>query len=724
MPAQTPTVTELKHRYRNGERHFAGMNLKGASLRGMNLRDIDLTGADLSHSDLRGTNFTNAKLVRANLNGAKTGTLRYWVLPKLLVAWILTGLSSFLSTCIWIYFALQLVNPYGADSPTSTVSGDLLVGITGLGILIGFLLFTYYQGISASLRLAIAAFAIAGAVASGLLFIVVGLSGFLFTFSVIFAFVFVFVVTFAGTVAVAVAGHVAGKGAIAIAGITAVAFAIVGAFVMGLSSGNPIKGVFTVSIAVAVILITLIPSYQLSHRALKGDPRDQVVRTIAVWCASLGGTQFRGADLTDANCSQATLKGAHLYGATLTRTNLHLAKQVNLARLGKTILSDFAVQDLLITLRGAGKSYIGCNLKGAYLAGADLADANFTEADLSQATLEGADLQRVNFTKTQGLHTQFRQANLTGACLESWNINSTTQLDGAICDYVYLLNQQQERRPQSGTFAPGEFTKLFEEVLDTIDLIFRNGIDWKAFIQTFRQVQVQQEGAEIAIQSIENKGDGVVVVKLNAAPGLDKTAVHQSFMSGYQTAFQEAEERYKAQLHAKDEQIQDYRQQNANMQEVVKLLAARPINVDVQAIAESKTVQGNDQSQNFNVQGNFNINAQNSVVNLRDISGQVSNQISQLSAAAPTDSPTLKDLLTQLQAAIEADSELGEDEKAEALTEVGELAKAAQKPQEGTMQKLAKRSINVLKGMAAALSETSQFVVASKELLPLILSLF
>jgi uncharacterized protein YjbI with pentapeptide repeats len=262
------------------------------------------------------------------------------------------------------------------------------------------------------------------------------------------------------------------------------------------------------------------------------------------------------------------------------------------------------VQNLLITLRGSSQSYVGLNLKGAHLSGADLADADFTEADLSNATLEGATLERANLTKTQALGANFHQTILTGATLEAWNIDSTTNLEGAICDYVYLLRNQQERRPNSGSFAPGDFTKLFQEVLDTIDLIFQNGVDWKAFVRTFNDVQEQYDNTDLAVQAIENKGDGVVVVKLHAAPDADKPAIHQSFTEIYQLALQEAEARYKAQLDAKDDQIADYRQQSANMQEVVKLLAQRPINVDVKATAESKAMQGNDNSRNISIGGN------------------------------------------------------------------------------------------------------------------------
>jgi uncharacterized protein YjbI with pentapeptide repeats len=331
-----------------------------------------------------------------------------------------------------------------------------------------------------------------------------------------------------------------------------------------------------------------------AKRALKSDPRDRFIHAISVWFASWGGTKLIGANLTDADFSQATLKSAHLYQAKLIRTRFHLAKKVNLARLDKTILAKFHVRSLLITLRGNQQPYAGLNLKGASLIGADLADADFTEADLSQATLEGATLERANLTKTQALGTCFHQAILTGAILEAWNIDSTTHLDGAICDYVYLLHNHQERRPNSGTFGPGEFTKLFQEVLDTIDLIFRDGADWKAFMHTLKQVQVKYDNADLAVQSIENKGDGVVVVKLNAAPGADKPAIHESFTEIYQLAFKEAEAQYKAQLNAKDSEIQIYRQQSADVMEILKLQAQRPI--INQATAESKAMQGDDRS--------------------------------------------------------------------------------------------------------------------------------
>ena len=155
-----------------------------------------------------------------------------------------------------------------------------------------------------------------------------------------------------------------------------------------------------------------------------------------------------------------------------------------------------------------------------------------------------------------------------------------------------------------------------------------------------------------------------------------------------------------------------------------KILSARPINIDVKAIAESKAMHGNDQSQNLSVQGNFTINAQNSVVSLREISGRVSNQINHLSTNVDSAQLSIKDLLAQLQQAIETDLELGDGEKTEALEEVGELAAAAQNPQEGSMQKIAKGAMNSLKGIAAGLSNASKLAVACKDLFPLLKTIF
>ncbi len=82
-------------------------------------------------------------------------------------------------------------------------------------------------------------------------------------------------------------------------------------------------------------------------------------------------------------------------------------------------------------------------------------DRHFVRANLRGSSLRGLNLRDINLS----------QADLTGTCLKAWNIDSTTQLAGARCDYVYLLGHHQERRPNSGHFQPGEFTKTNHPIL-------------------------------------------------------------------------------------------------------------------------------------------------------------------------------------------------------------------------------------------------------------------
>jgi uncharacterized protein YjbI with pentapeptide repeats len=109
------------------------------------------------------------------------------------------------------------------------------------------------------------------------------------------------------------------------------------------------------------------------------------------------------------------------------------------------------------------------NLRNTLFKEAELIKANLKSADLQEANLEGADLSganlsEANLTRTQALKSNFEGATLTGACIEDWNINSETNLKDVICDYVYLKEGKQERRPRNPNknFAPGGFTKLFQ----------------------------------------------------------------------------------------------------------------------------------------------------------------------------------------------------------------------------------------------------------------------
>ncbi|PMB15556.1 pentapeptide repeat-containing protein [Fischerella thermalis] len=268
------------------------------------------------------------------------------------------------------------------------------------------------------------------------------------------------------------------------------------------------------------------------------------------------------ADLSRANLSEVNLSGAKLTWADLSYTNLSKADlsraDLSYANLSKADLSraNFS-RAFLVEANFSSANLSKADLSEANLSKAFLVEANLNEADLSSANLSCADLSRAKLSRTElyiirALGTNFTAANFTGACLENWHTNSDTNLTNVICDYVYLQRGQQERRPSSGNFAPGEFTKLFQKSLETLDLIFRNGIDWDAFAYSFKKVEVENQGAQLDVQSIEKKGDGILVVRVAVSPDADKAKIHSEFMQGYEFATKVLEAQYQARLEEKN----------------------------------------------------------------------------------------------------------------------------------------------------------------------------
>jgi hypothetical protein len=105
------------------------------------------------------------------------------------------------------------------------------------------------------------------------------------------------------------------------------------------------------------------------------------------------------------------------------------------------------------------------------------------------------------------------------------------------------------------------------------------------------------------------------------------------------------------------------------------------------------------------------------------ISGSVTNTINQLPASSDPNNPGIKELLTQLQAAIEAEAALPDEDKAEALEQVKTLAEAGQKPEDNLLQKAAKTSIKILKGTIASIPDATKLVESCSKIIPAIASL-
>ena len=214
----------------------------------------------------------------------------------------------------------------------------------------------------------------------------------------------------------------------------------------------------------------------------------------------------------------------------------------------------------------------------------DFNSAKLSGANLEGAILDGAILKDAILRQVLALVTNFKSATLTGACIEDWNINTETNLEGVICDYIYLKRDKQERRPSdpNRNFAPGEFTKLFQQALETVDLIFLDGIDWKAFLFSLKELQDEYGEENVGIQAIERKSGSAFVVRIEVPPDANKAEIESRAKESYETDLKVLEAQYRAELkgldaHHKDEIISLRKEHNTQILELAKLAARTPI---------------------------------------------------------------------------------------------------------------------------------------------------
>ena len=268
---------------------------------------------------------------------------------------------------------------------------------------------------------------------------------------------------------------------------------------------------------------------------------------------------LRAVSLDGSMFNNALMKGAMLNGSSLKSTDLRNAD-----------LRDIDLRDV--------------DLRSADLRGADLRGADLSALDLSEFDFSGTDLRGANLSKAQALGTVFRAAKFTGACLEDWNINAFTELDSVSCEYIYLKRDRSARRPREGIFSDGEFTALFQKAIDTIDLIFADGINWQAFFISFQEMR-QQYNDTLEIQAIEKKSGNSFVIRMEVPAELDKTSIEQAAKSKYDNKLKILEATYKETLKAKDIEIESIKRANTNMLEIARILASRPINIKANATA-------------------------------------------------------------------------------------------------------------------------------------------
>ncbi|WGV26983.1 pentapeptide repeat-containing protein [Halotia branconii] len=254
------------------------------------------------------------------------------------------------------------------------------------------------------------------------------------------------------------------------------------------------------------------------------------------------------------------------------------------------MLTVFPGLELMLNYSKGKLNLININMNKVNLYGTDLKGV-----DLRYADLNWADLRNSNLSYLEAVGANLSYANFTGACIANWNIDSSTNLNNIKCDYIYYqfnyeLNKFDQRRPIdiNSIFAPNEFTeriKITEKALETIDLTFTDGIDWKAFFKSFNELRQQYPEHKIDIQGIERKSNTLIVrLDVNIESDINTFVIKGSLETGFKEVYENQlkllEAQYRRELQAKDDDIIFYRHQSTNLLEIIRQQTTRPITVE------------------------------------------------------------------------------------------------------------------------------------------------
>jgi hypothetical protein len=230
------------------------------------------------------------------------------------------------------------------------------------------------------------------------------------------------------------------------------------------------------------------------------------------------GTQFKGADLTDADFTNAILTSTNFSNATLTRTCWLRALNLDKARVENTYLEDPHIRQLVISEKCNGEHFEYSDLRGLNLSGKILQGIYLNGANLSEATLENADLTRARLVSTQLYRTNLNGACLTGAYIENWGISTDTQLNLIRCDYIYLrlpteTDSDDCRKPDNRKeiFQQGDFNDFIAPIIKTLDLYKTQNLDLRNVAQHFRTLDlflyggIDSTAAALALQQLSDQ---------------------------------------------------------------------------------------------------------------------------------------------------------------------------------------------------------------------------
>jgi uncharacterized protein YjbI with pentapeptide repeats len=533
---------------------------KHTNFRGKSFRGKNLAGFDFSFTDIRGADFSNAILAGANFSHAKSGLKKQWIAILVAVIIILSILAGSLSA-----YAAAAVGDFLLSKPPEDIKAEVTPGATIIPTIFVFLAYAVFLIITVSR----------------------GLCADLGKFSVIIAAIVGITAALPGgdisreiilfdsiIIAVGIAGSLLGAVALAIgistfglhSAIVVAACIALGAFLgtwetihFYIETGEFWLEMFAVVCLVSIPLLGL--SAYMGWKSGVEDRRYSLIRAIAVNLCSLGGTIFRGANLSDANFTQATLEHTDFRNANLTLTLWIKSKQIERARIEGTYLDNPLIRQLLVSGNGQDKNYDNQNLRALNLGGANLVDASFLGADLSESLLQEANLSRAKLVQCQLYRTNLSHACLTGAYIQDWAISTDTCLEGVKCEYIFMRLPTRNdpdpcRKPdnKNENFKEGDFSDFIAPIVKTLELYRQQNVDLRQIASTFKsldlfhyqgidpsaaaialkQLAKQYPEAGIEVVALEGRGEEKIRLQARVTGETDRSRLSAEYFEKYQ----------------------------------------------------------------------------------------------------------------------------------------------------------------------------------------------
>jgi uncharacterized protein YjbI with pentapeptide repeats len=681
-----------------------GRNYSEANLRGQSFKGKELSDADFSNADIRGANFTNATLKNANFTGAKAGLQEPWLIGHLLIVFLLSVLFNFLSMLfnglfIIFFFAKNQIEQYSyfpgvlsifivgtiffaiVYKGFTTEAASMITGAVAIAVITGAGAATAASGGGTALAAAVsggAAVALAGAFAGGS--------------------------AAAGAAIIAgAATAISGGGAAAIAGSTTTAIFVA----IAANAGTP-----NAATAAVVAAMTVILNVYVILQTLKDNGRFALAWKIGVSLGAIGGTSFRGADLTDANFENAILENTNFNQTVLKRAFWKNAKSLDRARVGDNYLQNQQICTLVTTLQGQEQNFDRLSLPGINLQGANLQGASFISTDLNSANLQAADLSRAKLKQTQLDGTDLTGAIFTGAYIEDWGITGETKLGDVQCKYVYMHVPTIEdpdpiRKPDNKKeiFEDGDFADFIKPIVDTLDLYHNEGIDPRAIAIALKSVAEKNPDAELEWVATEKRGPNNLLLRFRTSKFSDKSKLSSEYFD-------------------------EYNQLKALPSNELALLAASQGNYIRSLTSMITTALQQSRLTTVNVQGDFMADNSRKIINnstMTATDGSIINQgddniltIRNLSVSSDPNQPSIIKCLAELKKAIEEDTKLLPGDKEDLLEQVKALEEAKQTSDPDKKESLVRRAKKIFEATLIVLPATATLVEVCNKLLPII----